>query len=175
MIQWLRRRFLAGFFVTVPLVISVAAFVWIFRAIDGTLGPWYAEWLGRDVPGLGILTTALLVLVVGAIAGRDYAVLNQVLPFLVVGLVVAAFNAPGLNALSLGEDVAKSLGVRVGMTRSCRHDEEVSPGVRFGHSLCIPAGDVSVSEIVAPMQTALRSASRPACSRRRRGAARRCT
>lgn len=68
MIQWLRRRFLAGFFVTVPLVISVAALVWIFRAIDGTLGPYYAEWLGRDVPGLGILTTALLVLLVGALA-----------------------------------------------------------------------------------------------------------
>ncbi len=68
MIQWLRRRFLAGFFVTVPLVISVAAFVWIFGAVDGTLGPWYAEWLGREVPGLGILTTALLVLLVGALA-----------------------------------------------------------------------------------------------------------
>ena len=68
MIQWLRRRFLAGFFVTVPLVISVAAFVWIFRLIDGFVGPWYAEWLGRDVPGLGIITTALLVLLVGAIA-----------------------------------------------------------------------------------------------------------
>ncbi|HVL67262.1 MAG TPA: DUF502 domain-containing protein [Vicinamibacterales bacterium] len=68
MIQWLRRRFLAGFFVTVPLVISVAAFIWIFRLIDGFVGPWYAEWLGREVPGLGILTTALLVLLVGAIA-----------------------------------------------------------------------------------------------------------
>jgi iron complex transport system permease protein len=55
---------------------------------------------------------------VGAIAGRDLSVLYQVLPFLVVGLVVAAFNAPGLNALSLGEDVARSLGVRVGATRS---------------------------------------------------------
>jgi len=68
MIQWLRRRFLAGFFVTVPLVISVAAFVWIFRLIDGLVAPWYAEWTGRDVPGLGILTTALLVLLVGALA-----------------------------------------------------------------------------------------------------------
>src|ERR687892_351227 len=68
MIQWLRRRFLAGFFVTVPLVISVAAFVWIFRLIDGFVGPWYAQWLGREVPGLGILTTALLVLLVGALA-----------------------------------------------------------------------------------------------------------
>jgi uncharacterized membrane protein len=66
--QWLRRSFIAGFFVTVPLVISVAAFVWIFRLIDGFVGPFYAAWLKRDVPGLGILTTALLVLVVGAFA-----------------------------------------------------------------------------------------------------------
>ena len=58
--QWLRRSFIAGFFVTVPLVISVAALVWIFRLIDGFVGPFYAAWLPwRDVPGLGILTTAL--------------------------------------------------------------------------------------------------------------------
>ena len=68
MVQWLRRRFLAGFFVTVPLVISTAAFVWIFRLIDGFVGPFYARWLGREMPGLGILTTALLVLLVGALA-----------------------------------------------------------------------------------------------------------
>ena len=68
MIQWLRRRFLAGFFVTVPLVISVAALVWIFRLIDGTVGPFYSDILGREIPGLGIVTTALLVLLVGALA-----------------------------------------------------------------------------------------------------------
>lgn len=70
--QWLRRSFIAGFFVTVPLVISVAAFVWIFRLIDGFVGPLYATyttaWLGREIPGLGILTTALVVLLVGALA-----------------------------------------------------------------------------------------------------------
>src|SRR5512141_1064886 len=66
--QWLRRSFIAGFFVTVPLVISVAAFVWIFRLIDGFVGPFYAQWLHADVPGLGILTTALVVLLVGATA-----------------------------------------------------------------------------------------------------------
>ena len=43
--QWLRRSFITGFFVTVPLVISVAAFVWIFRLIDGFVGPFYASWL----------------------------------------------------------------------------------------------------------------------------------
>jgi len=73
--QWLRRSFIAGFFVTVPLVISVAAFVWIFRLIDGFVGPFYTAWLQRNipglqtnVPGLGILTTALVVLAVGALA-----------------------------------------------------------------------------------------------------------
>ena len=73
--QWLRRSFIAGFFVTVPLVISVAAFIWIFRLIDGFVGPFYDAWLQRmpqlgiaHVPGLGILTTALLVLLVGALA-----------------------------------------------------------------------------------------------------------
>lgn len=68
MIQWLRRRFLAGFFVMVPLVVSVAALVWIFRLIDGLVGPSYVVWLGRDVPGLGLVITALLVLLVGILA-----------------------------------------------------------------------------------------------------------
>jgi uncharacterized membrane protein len=68
MFHWLRRRFIAGFFVTVPLVISVFAFIWIFRVIDGFVGPFYAAWLNRDVPGLGILTTAVLLLLVGVVA-----------------------------------------------------------------------------------------------------------
>jgi uncharacterized membrane protein len=67
-VSWLRRRFITGFFVTVPLVISVAAFIWIFRLIDGFVGPLYAAWLQRNVPGLGIVTTALVVLLVGALA-----------------------------------------------------------------------------------------------------------
>ena len=66
--QWLRRSFIAGFFVTVPLFISVAAFLWLFRLIDGFVGPFYAKYLGREVPGLGILTTAVAVVLVGAIA-----------------------------------------------------------------------------------------------------------
>lgn len=70
MFQWLRRSFIAGFFVTVPLVISVFAFVWIFRLIDGFVGPFYAAWLKRDVPGLGILTAAVLLLLVGAVASN---------------------------------------------------------------------------------------------------------
>jgi len=68
MIQWLRSRFIAGFFLTVPLIVSVAALVWIFGIIDGFTAPLAERVLGRVVPGLGILLTALVVLVVGVIA-----------------------------------------------------------------------------------------------------------
>ncbi len=66
--QWLRRSFIAGFFVTVPLFISVAAFIWLFGVVDGLTTPFYERVLGRPVPGLGILTTALVLLLVGATA-----------------------------------------------------------------------------------------------------------
>jgi uncharacterized membrane protein len=65
---WLRRTFLAGFFVTVPLVISVAALVWIFGIIDGFTAPVAARLLGRRVPGVGVLVTLLVILSVGAAA-----------------------------------------------------------------------------------------------------------
>ena len=68
--SWLRRSFITGFFVTVPLVVSIAAFLWIFQFLDGLLGPSFARWIGRPVPGLGILATALIVLVVGAVASN---------------------------------------------------------------------------------------------------------
>ena len=70
--QWLRRSFIAGFFVTVPLFLSVAAFVWLFGIIDGLTAPFSAAILGPDnVPwGLGILTTAAVILAVGAIASN---------------------------------------------------------------------------------------------------------
>jgi uncharacterized membrane protein len=68
--QWVRRNFIAGFFVTVPLVISVAALVWIFQVVDGFMAPLYARLLGRPVPGLGLLTTAAFVLFAGVVASN---------------------------------------------------------------------------------------------------------
>ena len=63
--QWLRRSFITGFFVTVPLFITVAAFVWIFGVVDGLTTPFYSRLLGRPVPGLGIASTAVAVASVG--------------------------------------------------------------------------------------------------------------
>ena len=65
---WLRRRFLTGFFVTVPLFISVAALVWIFGVVDGLTTPLYDQILGRRIPGLGILSTAIAIMLVGVLA-----------------------------------------------------------------------------------------------------------
>jgi uncharacterized membrane protein len=66
--QWLRRRFIAGFFVTVPLVLSIAALVWIFGIIDDFTAPLATRLVGRAAPGVGILMMLLLVLAVGAVA-----------------------------------------------------------------------------------------------------------
>jgi uncharacterized membrane protein len=66
--QWLRRSFVAGFFVTVPLFISVAALIWIFNVVDGATTPLYDRLIGRRIPGLGTLSTAIVIVLVGAIA-----------------------------------------------------------------------------------------------------------
>jgi iron complex transport system permease protein len=54
---------------------------------------------------------------VGSIAVTDGGLVLQVLPFVVLGLVLGLANASGLNALSLGEDVARALGHRVWWSR----------------------------------------------------------
>ncbi|MFP3907195.1 MAG: FecCD family ABC transporter permease [Acidimicrobiales bacterium] len=54
---------------------------------------------------------------VGSLAGRDAAIAAQVAPFLAVGVLFALASGRGLNNLALGDDVAVSLGERVGRTR----------------------------------------------------------
>lgn len=77
---------------------------------------------------LGSITTGILLLdvttldqfrfwVVGSIAGRDKEIALQVAPFLVAGGVLALASARSLNSMGLGEDVARSLGLRVGLAR----------------------------------------------------------
>lgn len=68
LVGWVRRRILAGLFVAVPLVISVATVVWIVRAIDRVTAPIYARWLPYQIPGLGLLTTVVGLLLVGVLA-----------------------------------------------------------------------------------------------------------
>lgn len=67
MLGWLRRAFIAGFFVTVPLVVSVVAIVWVFRFADRMTSGLGERLFGEPWPGLGIIVTALIVLAIGAL------------------------------------------------------------------------------------------------------------
>ncbi|MBO2445888.1 iron chelate uptake ABC transporter family permease subunit [Actinomadura barringtoniae] len=53
----------------------------------------------------------------GSLAGQDAGVVKQVLPFLVVGAILALACAPALNSLALGDDVAAALGRRIAWVR----------------------------------------------------------
>jgi iron complex transport system permease protein len=53
----------------------------------------------------------------GSLAGQNGDVVLQIAPFVAVGTVLALACAPALNSLALGEDVAASLGRRLGRVR----------------------------------------------------------
>lgn len=66
--SWVKVRFLTGFFITVPIVLT-AYVLWIFySAVDGLLAPLYDEVLGRHIPAVGFLTAVVLLFLIGAIA-----------------------------------------------------------------------------------------------------------
>lgn len=54
---------------------------------------------------------------VGSLAGRDWAVVGSVAPFILVGLVVALLSGGLLNTLALGDDMAKALGANITRAR----------------------------------------------------------
>jgi iron complex transport system permease protein len=53
----------------------------------------------------------------GSLQGRQFDTLWSVLPFIVIGTVIALLMPRALNALSLGDDLAVALGSRPGVTR----------------------------------------------------------
>jgi iron complex transport system permease protein len=55
---------------------------------------------------------------VGALAGRDLAVLASVGPFLAAGAAIGLVLARPLNAIALGEDGGRALGAAIGRTRA---------------------------------------------------------
>jgi len=61
----LRNAFIRGIGVLIPLGLTY----WFFRAllnwVDGILSPILEGWIGREVPGLGFVTMAILILLVG--------------------------------------------------------------------------------------------------------------
>ena len=103
-IQWVRRRLLTGFFVSVPLIVSVAAMIWIFGIIEGLTAPLAARVLGQEpdaverlvVASVGILVTLLVVIAVGAVATNviGQRVLNRAESWLMMIPVFRTIYAP---------------------------------------------------------------------------------
>ncbi len=54
---------------------------------------------------------------VGSVGSGSWDAIQLFIPFLVIGMVIALFTAPALNALALGDEVATGLGVRTGTLR----------------------------------------------------------
>jgi uncharacterized membrane protein len=66
--SWLKVRFIAGVFVTLPAFVT-AWILWVFWSkIDDFFAPMYFQMFGRPVPGLGFLTAIAIILLMGIIA-----------------------------------------------------------------------------------------------------------
>lgn len=159
---WLRRSFITGFFVTVPLIVSVAALVWAFRFVDDFATPLAVRVLGRTVPGLGVVIVAAAVLTAGAIATNVFGkrVLRQAEAWLLripvfktvyapVRQLVVAFspdNDAGFKRVVLVDDPAR--GVVLGfLTREFVLDR--GQGEEAFVAVYLPTNHLYLGDIVA--------------------------
>ena len=63
-----KRRFLAGLLISIPAIITFLVIWWFFKFVDGLLEPFYYKMLGYHVPGLGFISTIVLIFIVGIIS-----------------------------------------------------------------------------------------------------------
>lgn len=72
----LKRYFITGFVVAVPIFLTIYVLVVLFRFIDGILGRflnlYLKETVGFYIPGLGFLLFFLIIAVIGFLAGRFF-------------------------------------------------------------------------------------------------------
>lgn len=64
----LRRYFIAGLIVFLPVAITVSIVVWLLRVVDRLLGWILPPVLGRAIPGLGLILSLVLIFLIGALA-----------------------------------------------------------------------------------------------------------
>lgn len=61
----LRRYFLGGILVIVPLIITILVLRFLFKGVDGILSPFITELIGYKIPGLGVVATIILIFLAG--------------------------------------------------------------------------------------------------------------
>jgi len=64
----LKRKFLAGLLVLIPVIVTFLIIGWFFRFVDGFLEPLYYDILGYHVRGLGFISAILIIFVAGIIS-----------------------------------------------------------------------------------------------------------
>jgi uncharacterized membrane protein len=64
-VRFFRRKLLAGILVLVPIGVTYFVLKLIFNGVDNILAPYIENYLGRDIPGLGLVATVILVLLAG--------------------------------------------------------------------------------------------------------------
>lgn len=80
----LKRYFVSGVLVVVPIILTYIVLKFMFESIDGVLQPLIHRVLGYYIPGLGIITTLLIVLLAGIltrnfIGAKLYRIGDQIL------------------------------------------------------------------------------------------------
>ena len=67
--SFIRRYFIAGSLIVLPIAITIFLFLWLFRFLDGILGRYINSFLmsnfGYVIPGLGIIFAIVLILLAG--------------------------------------------------------------------------------------------------------------
>ena len=66
----IRRNFIAGLIVMIPLVAMILIMKWLFDAIDGILEPALEPLLGGAYPGVGVVAMVILVYLAGLFAAN---------------------------------------------------------------------------------------------------------
>jgi len=64
----IKTTFIAGLVVIIPILVTIFVIWWAFDLVDGFLAPIYDRMLGYHIPGLGFLSTIVLIFVIGLFA-----------------------------------------------------------------------------------------------------------
>lgn len=65
MLTIIKRYFVSGVLVVVPIILTIVVIKFIFETVDGLLQPLLQKLLGYSIPGLGIVVTFLLIILAG--------------------------------------------------------------------------------------------------------------
>ncbi|OKH20895.1 iron ABC transporter permease [Hydrococcus rivularis NIES-593] len=138
---------------------ATAVLVYLFGSLGRSgLTPLNLTLAGAAVTTLlSSLTTGLLIVnqrtlestrfwLAGSVAGRDFSLFIQVLPYLIVGFVMAFLISGQISLLNLGEDVARGLGQQTAWVKAIA---AISVVLLAGSSVAI-AGSVGFIGLVVP-------------------------